>query len=219
VNGKPLGSASDCPDEVCVWRNVSLAPGANEVVAQGRFGAGQVEDRATWRVGPDVVGHVRIDSGSIMGGQTPRGRFGSDHFFTGGVANSVNAPAAYGRASEAKEIAGTEIPRVVATYREGDFRYLIPVGKGPWQVKLTFIEPTAAAGERRFDVLVDGVRKISNLDVAAAAGGPLRAVTRSFRVQEHDGVLDLRFQPVKGQAIVSAIEVGPADEPSGPATQ
>jgi beta-galactosidase len=219
VNGKPLGSASDCPGKVCVWRNVSLAPGANEVVAKGQFGARQTEDRATWRVGPDVVGHVRIDSGSIIGGQTSQGRFGSDHFFAGGVANSVNAPATFGRASEAKVIAGTEIPRVAANYREGDFRYLIPVGNGRCRVKLTFMEPTAAAGERRFDVFVDGVRHISNLDVAATAGGPLRAVTRSFQVQENDGVLDLRFKPVKGQAIVSAVEVSYANEPSAPATQ
>jgi beta-galactosidase len=154
-----------------------------------------------------------------MGGLTPQGRFGSDHFFAGGVANSVNAAATFGRASEAKEIAGTEIPGVVASYREGDFRYLIPVGNGPCRVQLTFMEPTAAAGERRFDVFVDGVRKISNLDVAATAGGPLRAVTRRFQVQESDGVLDLRFKPVKGQAIVSAVEVSYANEPSGPTTQ
>ena len=50
-------------------------------------------------------------------------------------------------------------------------------------------------------------------------GGPLRAVTRSFRVRENDGVLDLRFKAVKGQAIVSAVEIGYAPEPGGPTTQ
>jgi beta-galactosidase len=219
VNGKSLGVANDCPNKVCVWHNVSLVAGANEVVATGRFGAQQTEDRAIWRVDPDVLEHVRIDSGSIMGAQTPQGHFGSDHFFEGGVAKSVNAAATFGRASEAKKIVGTEIPQVAASYREGDFRYRIPVRTGPCWVKLTFVEPDAAAGERRFDVFVDDARQISNLDVAATAGGPLRAVTRSFRVRENDGVLDLRFNGVKGQAIVSAVEVSYATEPSGSTTQ
>lgn len=219
VNGKSLGSASDCPDKVCVWRNVNLGPGDNEVVAKGQFGAERTEDRAIWRVGPDVVEHVRIDSGSIMGSQTPQGRFGSDQFFEGGVANSVNALKMKGRASETKEVVAAEILKIAANYREGDFRYRIPVRKGPCWVKLTFMEPAAAATERVFDVFVDDVRKISNLDVAATAGGPLRAVTRSFQVRENDGVLDLRFKAVKGQAIVSAVEIGYAPEPGGSTTQ
>ena len=69
------------------------------------------------------------------------------------------------------------------------------------------VEPSAGAGERSFNVLANGIQVISAIDIAATAGGPLIALTRSFEVHIDDADLQLQFKPVKGNAIVSAVEV------------
>jgi hypothetical protein len=43
--------------------------------------------------------------------------------------------------------------------------------------------------------------------VAATTGGALIAYQRRFEVNGRDGMLVLEFGPIKGEAIVSAIEV------------
>jgi beta-galactosidase len=40
VNGKSLGALTDCPQKVCVWKDVRLAPGDNSLVAKGLFAQG-----------------------------------------------------------------------------------------------------------------------------------------------------------------------------------
>ena len=94
----------------------------------------------------------------------------------------------------------------MSTFREGDFRYRVPLANGTYRVALTFVEP-AAAGERVFDVLANGRRVIEKLDVAAAVGGALLAVTREFEASVTDDTLVLEFLPTRGRAIVSAIEI------------
>ena len=72
---------------------------------------------------------------------------------------------------------------------------------------LTFVEPTLHPGDRIFSVLANGQKVVSNLDVAAAAGGALTAYQQRFEVTARDGMVILEFRPTKGDAIVSAIEV------------
>ena len=76
---------------------------------------------------------------------------------------------------------------------------------------LTFIEPTARPGERRFDVFAYGQAVVRDLDIAALAGKPLTALVRRFPVTVRGGRLELDFRPRAGQAIVSSIEVVSAD--------
>lgn len=78
---------------------------------------------------------------------------------------------------------------------------------GAHSVALTFVEPSLHPGERIFDVLANGKKVVTDLDVAAAAGGALTAYQQRFEVDARDGMLILEFQPTKGEAIVSAIEV------------
>jgi beta-galactosidase len=50
---------------------------------------------------------------------------------------------------------------------------------------------------------------LSELDVAAQAGGPLKVLTRTFEASVADQGLTLAFNPTQGEAIVSAIEITP----------
>jgi beta-galactosidase len=210
VNGRSLTAltAAECPQRSCVWKGVPLSVGDNEIVAKGRFAETSVEDRITWRLASSARDAIRIDSGALVAASSS-GRFGSDAFFEGGAAGSVNAPPEFGRRPEKRTIAGTKDSDsdLVATFREGDFRYRVPVENGRYTVALTFVEPAAAAGERQFDVIASGVPALAAFDIAATAGAPLTAVTRTFAATVENGVLDLQFRPVKGKAIVSAIEV------------
>jgi beta-galactosidase len=207
LNGRSLGTMSDCPQMTCVWKDVRLSAGTSALEATGRFAAGAVVDAVQWNLASDAANRIRIDSGAIMAAPSASGRYGSDAFAAGGRTGSVNAPADYGKPAERKAIAGTADSDILATFREGDFRYRLPLEDGRYTVTLSFVEPTKAAGERQFDVLANGARKVARLDVAASAGAPLTAVKRTFPVQVRGGSLELHFRPVKGEAIVSAVEI------------
>jgi hypothetical protein len=98
-----------------------------------------------------------------------------------------------------------------------NFSYGIPSGNGTFDVVLHFAETywgyraTGGAGSRKFDVYVEGTKRLAGYDVFAKAGGAMRAVKETLRVTVSDGVLNLYF--AKGTAdnpFVSAVEVVPA---------
>jgi beta-galactosidase len=209
LNGVSQGIRTDCPDRICVWPAVALKPGVNVLTGRGRFTSGAVQDQATWTLSPAQAAAVRIDSGALVAAPSQAGRFGSDAFFIGGRAANVTPPPRMGPPQKPPVIAGNPDQALLSSYRAGAFRYRVPVAKGTRQVRLWFVEPDQPAGARSFDVLVNGQRVLQGLDVAAIAGGPLKAVERSFPATARDGVIDLEFRPGVGDAIVSAIEITP----------
>jgi beta-galactosidase len=207
VNDRVVGTLSACPQMVCAWSNVALAAGANRVVARGVFPTGAVDDAIEWRVAADAARSVRIDSGALVAPEIAGKRYGSDAFFDGGSFGDINAYSGYGPRPEKKVVAGTPEGAVAETYREGRFGYRVPLANGRYTVELSFVEPALAAGARQFDVVANGKRAIAALDIAAVAGAPLTRVTRRIVVGVTDGMLDLKFVPIKGDAIVSGIEI------------
>lgn len=207
VNDRVVGTLSACPQMICAWSNVALAAGANRVVARGVFPTGAVDDAIEWRVAPEAARSVRIDSGALVAPEIAGKRYGSDAFFDGGSFGDINAYSGYGPRPEKKVVAGTPEGAVAETYREGRFGYRVPLANGRYTVELSFVEPALAAGARQFDVVANGKRAIAALDIAAVAGAPLTRVTRRIVVGVTDGMLDLKFVPIKGDAIVSGIEI------------
>lgn len=208
VNGTSLGTRTDCPDKVCVWNEAALKEGANIVAARGKFAQRETTDNVTWTLSPEVSRTLRIDTGTIMAASASA-RFGSDAFFEGGRAGTLDQPADYGKPAVAASITGTRDVAVAATYREGTFSYNVPLNNGQYGVTLTFVEPSKAAGERIFNVSANGRPLINRLDIAAAAG-KASAIRRTGRVLVTGGKLELQFTPLKGDAIVSAIEISEA---------
>ncbi|MEH3104926.1 MAG: malectin domain-containing carbohydrate-binding protein [Sphingomonas phyllosphaerae] len=207
INDRLVGTLAACPQMTCVWPKVALTVGANRVVARGLFPDGVQEDAAVWQLAPEALRSIHIDSGALVAGAVAGKRYGSDNFFDGGKAGQLNAWSGYGPRPAPKVVQGTSEGAVVETYREGRFSYEVPVADGRYAVALTFVEPSLAAGARRFDVIANGKRVLSGFDVARAAGGTMKAVTRRIPVQVADGTLRLAFVPVEGDAIVSAIEI------------
>lgn len=209
VNGESRGEAA-CPGRICVWREVALRSGRNEVRATADLGGTSVSDAVEWHA-PDAARGVRIEVGTLTGTTLADGtRFGSDNFFVGGGGKSLNPLTKPGEEKAQKVVSAGGGPAVYGAYREGAFRYEIPLPDGRWQVTLHFVEPDAAqAATRTFDVSVGDKTVLSRFNPAAAAGGALKAVERRFTATSQHGHLVLDFRPIAGPAIVSAIVVVP----------
>ena len=127
----------------------------------------------------------------------------ADDHFTSGRVRSTDEP-----------VAGTPDDDLYRSAREGQFAYRLPVGPGTYELTLRFAEfAYDGAGQRRFDVEVEGAEVLSDVDVFAAAG-PLRAHDRTVTVEVTDGDLDVRFaQDVRGPMVsaltVRALAAGP----------
>ena len=91
------------------------------------------------------------------------------------------------------------------------FGFDVPVTNGAYRVRLHFAELNkTAAGQRVFDVRLEGATVLSGFDVFAAAGGIDRAVVREFPVTITDGKVTLDFLRRVENAKISAIEIIPA---------
>jgi len=137
----------------------------------------------------------------------------ADTWFDAGAANS-----------SAASIIATADSALYQTERVGDFSYHLPVSGGSqtYVVALKFAETTAtAAGQRVFDVLVDGSLAVDNLDLHSAAGANT-AFDVVLAVTTASDVLNIQFQTETGSALpakVNAIVVGATQvlSPAAPA--
>ena len=159
---------------------------------------------------------VRILAGSNRSYTDSQGNvWSADRFFFGGRAMERGRIAA--SVSAARDDS--------ALYEKGragaDFGYSIPVEPGLYAVRLLFAETVhEAAGERPFDVSINGRKVMGNFDVFEAARGARRAYARVFRyvVPDADGRLVLRFMRGAGplqaseEAMVQAIEILPENK-------
>jgi outer membrane protein assembly factor BamB len=107
-------------------------------------------------------------------------------------------------------VSGAEPTWVTASGIFGATRITIPVNGGnAFRVKLYFLEPDKiAAGQRVFDVKIQGKTMLANLDILQAAGGSRRGVVREFtiHVRENAIVVELHAHSALPTAI-SGVEI------------
>ena len=156
-----------------------------------------VQARAVFKVG--AFEPVLINAGGEGVGSEEEGNFGGDAGFGGGQANRTEV------AVEGTQLA--ELYRTARSSREPlDYRFTVP--NGDYTVRLRFIETEATqAGQRRFDVRINGQTAVERLDIFAAASGAGKPLVRQFAARVEDGELRISFLPVTGDATVIAIEV------------
>ncbi len=182
--------------------------GSNTVLAKADFAGAAVSDTLQWNYSGTVT-IVRIKAGDLTGIVAADGsRYGSDLYFSGGEGRGINPPDTADKDRVA--VAGPD-GALYDSFREGDFSYSIPLPDGRYRIVARFVEPSAtAAGQRVFAVIVNGKTVLDRLDVFAAAGGRLKPLDRTFDAQAVGGRIDIRFRPITGKAIVSALAVTPA---------
>jgi hypothetical protein len=124
----------------------------------------------------------------------------------------VDANFAGGNAvSTTRKIAGTQIAPVYKTARTGEFTYRIPESDGTYSVTLHFAEiVTNRAGQRAFNVAINGAPALVNFDIAAAAGGANTAIDKTFAATVTGGLLTIAFTNGRaGAPLVNAIDIAP----------
>lgn len=119
----------------------------------------------------------------------------TDSRYSGGAISSVTTT-----------IPGTNDSKLYQSWRYGNFSYSIPAPNGIYEVKLKFAENLKkAAGQRVFNVLMQGTTVISNLDLYSRAKNAAYDVIIPVTVT--NGVLNIKFASVIGNAQVNGILV------------
>jgi beta-galactosidase len=207
VNGQDVGSV-DCVERICLWRNVVLAQGENVMVVEASLNGKKLSDRAVWRRA-DGPGTYRVLAGQLGVTQTSAGLYGSDNFFIGGEAQLLN-PQVRQNPPPPKVVDGAADQKMYLAYRTGRFSYELPLPNGEYVLTLRFVEPVKdqRAGQRVFDVMVQGSVALADLDLAAVAGN-MKALERVIPFHVTDGKGRIEFVPKAGEAILSSFSVSP----------
>ncbi|HEX8532343.1 MAG TPA: ELWxxDGT repeat protein, partial [Cytophagales bacterium] len=110
----------------------------------------------------------RINAGGSAHATTDGRAFSADAYFTGGIAS----------VPVAGEVAGTPEDALYRTGRHGTtFAYALPLAPGDYRVVLHFNETywgngrSGGVGSRKFNVDLEGVRRLTEYDIFATVGG------------------------------------------------
>ncbi|HYD39728.1 MAG TPA: glycoside hydrolase family 11 protein, partial [Anaeromyxobacter sp.] len=138
---------------------------------------------------------------SINAGGSASGSFVADAYYSGGSTYSTT------NAINTSLISGTVPPQsVFQTERYGEFTYTIPnLAPGSAQaVTLYFSESYwTAAGQRTFNVAINGATVLTAFDIFAQAGGANRAIARTFNTTAS----------ASGQVVIQFTRGGGPDNP------
>ena len=133
---------------------------------------------------------------------------GGQHTSQAGVVYKADTDYSGGTsASTSSAITGTSDSTLYQTERYGNFSYNIPLANGNYNVTLKFAEIYwNAAGQRIFNVSMQGTQVISNLDIYATVGKDA-AYDVTIPVSVTNGTLNIKFTTIVDNAKVSAIVV------------
>jgi hypothetical protein len=82
------------------------------------------------------------------------------------------------------------------------------VANGKYTVNLKFAELYfGSAGQRVFNIAINGQTVASNFDIVAAAGGSAKAVDRLFQVDVTGGRITIQMTSTVDDPAVNAIEI------------
>lgn len=172
-------------------------------------GSGESANSSQFTAKPQsVVTGYQVNSGGAASGS-----FAADASFSGGAtgvsANTINT-------------SGLVNPAPAAVYqseRYGNFTYTFGglTAANTYNVRLHFAEVYwTAAGQRRFNVLVNGTQVLTNFDIFVSAGGQNKGVIREFNATATGGgQVTVQYTTVTDNAKSSGIEILPL---SGPIT-
>ncbi len=203
AGGTPLASTAS-------YTTPALTATTTFYVAAYRLPCGESPRRAVTVTvnGGTAAKSFRVNAGGNAFSTLDARGFAADAYFSGGTVSTATTLG----------IAGTGDDYLYQTGRHGaSFTYNFPTGNGSYDVTLHFAETyfgntgPGGVGSRKFHVDAEGVRRLTEYDVFAKAGGALRARQETFRVSVNDGTLSVAF--LKGSAdnpAVKAIEVLPA---------
>jgi hypothetical protein len=147
---------------------------------------------------PSTFTPILVHSGGAAYRDTLGQLWTADQGFTGGKT-----------ASTTSAIQNTSDPVLYQAERYGAFSYNLTVPNGNYTVLMKFAEIYyTKAGQRIFNVSINGTPVLTNFDIVATAGAPLKALDLSFPVTATNGAVNIQF--ITGTADlpkVSAVEI------------
>ncbi len=163
---------------------------------------------------PFALLHAQTAVVSINAGGAASGSYIADADFSGGTASASTATV---------NTANVTAPPPQAVYqsqRYGNFTYTIPglTAGSTYTVRLHFAETYwTAAGDRTFNVLINGTQVLTNFDMFATAGGENIAIVEQFSgVANSSGQIVIQFVTVKDNAAVNGIQIESATTGEAP---
>ena len=137
-------------------------------------------------------------------GGSASGSFLADSFFSGGLTGVTNGNI---------DLTGATNPAPMAVYQTQryqsltyNFPNLLP---GSYKVRLHFAEIYwGAAGQRTFNVFINGAKVLNNFDIFVAAGGAGRANVQEFNAMpDASGTISIRLVTIVDNAAINGIEL------------
>jgi poly(3-hydroxybutyrate) depolymerase len=162
--------------------------------------------------GSPTVTPVSGSTTSINAGGSATGSFTADQYFSGGTTVTNTATI------DMSQITSNPPPAAIFnSERYGALTYTIPNRSGAQTVTLYFAETYAtAAGQRLFNVTINGTTVLSSFDIYASAGGQNRAIARSFNTTANSsGQVVIQFTTgtenpkINGITVTGGSVVGP----------
>jgi plastocyanin len=198
-----------------VWDSGQILPGAT--YSRTFTTAGSFPYYCTLH--PNMTGQINVTSSptillAVNSGGPAASPFVADvDFAGGGTINHANAI----------NLSGVVAPAPAAVYqtaRTGNFTYTLPgfAAGSNHLVRLHFCETFfAAAGQRTFNVILNGTQVLTNYDVFAKAGAQNKAVVETFSTSANaSGQYVVQFTSVVNNSLVSGIEVSDAPASATP---
>lgn len=142
---------------------------------------------------------IRVNAGGGAVTDSNGNIWSADTGFTAGLPYSTSLP-----------IANTTNPAVYQTERwsSSTLQYNFTVPNGTYTVNLKFAEIYfLTAGQRVFNIQINGTTVQTSFDPLAAAGGPNRAIDESYTVGVTNGQISISLVPVISNPKISAIEI------------
>lgn len=214
----PTGGSLDSSTTACVlaWitsLSSSPPPASGDSGAQPGIDAGTTTDSSAGDTGTVApFSTIRVAAGQTSAVSDAQGAsWTQDSSFTGGTAAVEGTPVS---------IANTDSPVLYNGQRYGNpsFTYAFTVPNGTYTVTLKFAELfVTGAGQRLFDIVLNGTTVESAFDIYAAAGAMNTAVDRSYSVNVSSGQIKLEFNQGTVQfPKVDAIEIEQGSPDGGP---
>jgi beta-glucanase (GH16 family) len=154
---------------------------------------------------------------AVNSGGSAAGSFSADGSFAGGTAASSTA------SIDTSGVINAAPQAVYQTERYGNFTYTLTgfTAGANYTVRLHFAEfYWDNAGQRKFNVAINGTQVLSSFDILATAGGKFKATVQEFAATANaSGQIVVQYTTVVDNAKSSGIEIltaGPATPPSAP---
>jgi hypothetical protein len=212
----PTGGKLDTSTTQCVlaWiTSQASSPASGDAGMQQGADAGATRDSSagdTGAVSPFAT--IRVAAGQTSAVTDGQGQsWSADTGYTGGTAALESTPVS---------IANTNSPALYNGQRYGNpsFTYGFTVPNGTYTVTLKFAELyVTGAGQRLFDIVLDGTTVESAFDIYATAGAMNTAVDRSYPVTVSNGQITIAFNQGTIQfPKVDAIQIAQGSPDGGP---